>query len=156
MRNISRILLELQREAEIATLRHGLLRCGDRVRFFAPLVVEEPGSVSIGDDVSIAAFVHIWGAGGVTIGDRVMIGTHVSISSLTHDYAAQVMKDTLVSRAVAILDDAWLGSNAVILPGVTIGRGAVVGAGAVVTRDVPAYAIAAGVPARVLKYRLRN
>jgi maltose O-acetyltransferase len=155
-RHISQVLLEFLREAEIATLRHQLLRCGERVVFFAPPVIEQPWCVSIGDDVSLAAFVHIWGGGGVTIGDRVMIGTHVSISSLTHDYSAQVMKGTLISRSVAIMDDVWLGSNAVILPGVTIGRGAVVGAGAVVTHDVPAGAIAAGVPARILTYRPRT
>jgi acetyltransferase-like isoleucine patch superfamily enzyme len=57
------------------------------------------------------------------------------------------------SRAVVIGDDAWLGAHAVVLPGVRIGEGAVVGAGAVVTRDVPAGAIVAGVPARVIGQR---
>jgi acetyltransferase-like isoleucine patch superfamily enzyme len=109
--------------------------------------------VSVGDDVSIAAYVHIWGGGGVDIGDRVMIGTHTSISSLTHDPNAGVMFDTLRSAPVRIQDDVWIGSNCVILPGITLGTSSVIGAGAVVTRDVPAFSIAAGVPARVLRVK---
>ncbi len=56
-------------------------------------------------------------------------------------------------RAVTISDDVWIGRNAVVLPGVTIGRGAIVGAGAVVTHSVPDYAIVAGVPAKILRFR---
>src|SRR4051794_2788104 len=59
-----------------------------------------------------------------------------------------------LNRPVVIEDDVWLGTNAIVLPGVTVRRGAVVGAGAVVTRDVPPYAIALGVPARVVRKRL--
>lgn len=54
---------------------------------------------------------------------------------------------------ITLGDDVWIGANSVILPGVTIGRGAVIGAGAVVTKDIPEYAIAVGNPARVIKYR---
>jgi acetyltransferase-like isoleucine patch superfamily enzyme len=61
---------------------------------------------------------------------------------------------TELNAPVVIEDDVWLGTNALVLPGVTVHRGAVVGAGAVVTRDVPPYAIAAGVPARVVRKRL--
>ena len=113
----------------------------------------QPGEVRFGNEVTIAAYVHIWGKGGVTIGNRVMIGTHVSISSLTHDYATEVMFGSLIQKAVKIEDDVWIGSNAVIMPGVVVGCGAVVGAGAVVTRDVPPRAIVVGVPARIIKYR---
>jgi acetyltransferase-like isoleucine patch superfamily enzyme len=56
-------------------------------------------------------------------------------------------------RDVVIEDDVWIGSRAIVLKGVTIGRGAVVAAGAVVTKSVPPYAIAAGTPAKVLKFR---
>jgi acetyltransferase-like isoleucine patch superfamily enzyme len=59
-----------------------------------------------------------------------------------------------MNAPVVIEDDVWLGANALVLPGVTVHRGAVVGAGAVVTRDVPPYAIASGVPARVVRTRL--
>jgi acetyltransferase-like isoleucine patch superfamily enzyme len=60
----------------------------------------------------------------------------------------------LTSRGDIVLeDDVWLGANVVVLDGVTIGRGAIVGAGAVVTQSIPPYAIAGGVPARVIRYR---
>lgn len=127
--------------------------CGEDVTLQWPVTIAQPGQVSFGHQVAVAAYVHIWGKGGVTIGSRVMIGAHTSISSLTHDYTADVMYAVMIEKPVKIEDDVWIGSNAVILPGVVIGRGAVVGAGAVVTRDVPPHAIVAGVPARVIKHR---
>ena len=59
-------------------------------------------------------------------------------------------------KPVIIGDDVWIGGRVIILPGVTIGNGAIVGAGAVVTRDVPEYAIVGGVPAKVIKMRTQN
>jgi acetyltransferase-like isoleucine patch superfamily enzyme len=91
--------------------------------------------------------------GGVNIGDRVMIGSHVAITSLTHDYTAVAMNGTSLARPIVIEDDVWLGTHCVILPGVRVGCGAVVAAGAVVTKDVPPYTVVAGVPARLLKRR---
>lgn len=132
----------------------GLKQCGKRVRIAFPVCFEGKKGIQIGDDVSIAAFVHIWGHGGVTLGDRVLVATHVSITSLTHDYSSDNMRYApIIARHVVIRNDAWLGSNSVVLPGVTIGTGAVVGAGAVVTKDVPDYAIVVGQPAKILKYR---
>lgn len=130
-----------------------LLGYGENLRIHFPVTVAQPEKVKFGRDVSLAPYVHIWGGGGVTVGDRVMIGTHASISSLTHDYLKEKMFGTLIESAVVIEDDVWIGSNAVILPGVTIKCGAVIGAGAVVTKDVEKRAIMVGVPARLLKYR---
>jgi maltose O-acetyltransferase len=135
-------------DASIDHLKRNLGSCGRNVRIYYPVAIEAPGAVHVGDDVSIAAFVHIWGAGGVTIGNRVMIAAHSAITSLTHDYEASVMSQTLVAKSVSIEDDVWIGSNAVVLPGVTIGRGAVVGAGAVVINDVEPCTIVVGAPAR--------
>ena len=56
-------------------------------------------------------------------------------------------------QPVTIMDDVWIGARAIILPGVTIGQGAIVAAGAVVTKDVPPFAIVGGVPARLIDYR---
>ena len=91
------------------------------------------------------------------IGDRVAISPNVTMvceSAPNHSRLAAVpyVRDRLVCRRpIAIEDDAWIGAGAVILPGVTVGRGAIVGAGAVVCDDVPAGTIVAGVPARVIR-----
>jgi acetyltransferase-like isoleucine patch superfamily enzyme len=141
------------RAARLNILRRSLKSCGTTTAFQFPVIITSPEMVDIGNDASIAGFVHIWGAGGVKIGDRVMVGTHASVSSITHDYESPEMWQTVILRPVAIEDDVWIGSNAVILPGVTIGRGAVVGASAVVTHDVSPGDVVAGVPARVMRKR---
>lgn len=112
-------------------------------------------NVEIGEFCVVNSFVHIWaGKSGVKIGNRVMIASHTSITTLTHDYTNQNMRFiSAVDRAIIIEDDAWIGTHVVILPGVTIGKGAVIGAGSVVTKSVPANAIAVGTPVRVVKYR---
>jgi maltose O-acetyltransferase len=83
-----------------------------------------------------------------------MIASHTAIVSLTHDYTRPDMRFApAIGASVVIEDDVWIGAHAVIMPGVTIGRGAVVGAGAVVRDDVPPFAIVAGIPARLIRYR---
>jgi maltose O-acetyltransferase len=83
-----------------------------------------------------------------------MIGSHTAISTVTHDFEAAIMYGTIVTGPIEIDDDVWIGTHAVVLPNVRIGKGAVVGAGSVVTRTVPSNAIVLGVPARVVKYRM--
>jgi acetyltransferase-like isoleucine patch superfamily enzyme len=63
------------------------------------------------------------------------------------------MTKTYIPKPVTIEDDVWIGSNAIILPGVRIGKGSVIGAGSIVTSDIPPYALAYGTPAKVMKYR---
>lgn len=134
-------------------VRASLGRCGAGVTIHTPVCFHLPERINVGADVSIAPYVHIWGAGSVEIGDRVMIGTHTSISSVTHDHKEEAMWRTVVLKPVVIADDVWIGSNVVIMPGVSVGRGAVIGAGAVVTRDVPEFSIAVGVPAKPITVR---
>jgi acetyltransferase-like isoleucine patch superfamily enzyme len=91
------------------------------------------------------------------IGERVAISPNVTVicESAPNNSRLQeieyVKQDLMVDEPVVIEDDVWIGTNAVILPGVTIGRGSIVGAGAVVTGDVPPEVIVAGVPARVIR-----
>ncbi|MBU2881838.1 acyltransferase [Psychrosphaera sp. B3R10] len=94
----------------------------------------------------------------VEIGDHVMIAPNVSVLSGTHEVArvdipmsTQGTKTTVKS---IIESDVWIGRNAIILPGVIIGRGSIVGAGAVVTRNVEPYTIVGGVPAKMIKRRV--
>jgi acetyltransferase-like isoleucine patch superfamily enzyme len=94
--------------------------------------------------------------GNVTIGANVGIGPAVKIISSQHaldDTTKPILHAAILTAPVVIEDDADIGVGAIILPGVRVGRGAQVAAGAVVTRDVEPYAIAAGVPARVLRRR---
>ncbi len=110
----------------------------------------------IGDDTWIGQGVFFHSAGGVTIGRRVGVGPHVKILTSFHDEAGRdvpILESPLTFEAVVVEDDCDLGVGALLLPGVRVGRGAQVGAGAVVTRDVPPYAVVAGNPARVLRMR---
>ena len=110
------------------------------------------GDVMIGDYTRIG--IHNTIIGPVTIGSHVNLAQGITVTALNHNFAHtdQLIDQQGVStKAVVISDDVWVGANAVILPGVTIGRHSVVAAGAVVTADVPDYSIVAGVPARVVK-----
>jgi acetyltransferase-like isoleucine patch superfamily enzyme len=111
----------------------------------------------IGDGTWIGQLAFLHAAGGLTIGARVGIGPGAKIITSTHqlprDPALPIMDGALELAAVVLEDGCDVGVGAIVLPGVRIGRGAQIGAGAVVTRDVPAGAIAAGVPARVTRQR---
>lgn len=110
----------------------------------------------IGDETWIGQQVFMHSAGGLEIGARVGIGPGVRIITSNHREAGRevpVLFSPVEFAPVVIGEDSDLGVGCVVLPGVTIGRGAVIGAGAVVAEDIPDYAVAAGVPARVLRLR---
>jgi acetyltransferase-like isoleucine patch superfamily enzyme len=109
------------------------------------------GGIVIGEHSVINRDCTLDGRGKLTIGKNVSISPEVMI--LTAEHAVQDSQFSGVERPVVIRDYAWIGSRAVILPGVTLGQGAVVAAGAVVTKDVPDYAIVGGVPARQIGTR---
>jgi maltose O-acetyltransferase len=96
------------------------------------------------------------GTASLTLGDNVMVGPNVVMDTSRHrDGRTDIpMKDQgMEYRPISIGDDVWIGANAVVICGVSIGRGCIVGAGAVVTRDLPPYSVAVGVPARVVRRR---
>ena len=93
--------------------------------------------------------------GPVSVGNQVIIAQHVVISGLNHTYESvdlPIRQQPVVSQPVVIEDECWIGSNAVITAGVRIGKHAVVAAGSIVTKNVPAYTVVAGNPARIIKY----
>lgn len=93
--------------------------------------------------------------GPVHIGNQVNIAQNVTVSGLNHNYAdpgQSIISQGVSTSAIRIEDDVWIGANSVIVAGVTIGRHAIIAAGSVVTRPVPAFSIAAGNPARVIKH----
>jgi galactoside O-acetyltransferase len=101
----------------------------------------------------------IAGPGNVKIGKRCLIAAHSGIFANNHNYAdpLKYIADQGVTRkGITIEDDCWLGHTVTVTDGVTIGKGSVIGAGAVVTKDIPAYSIAVGTPARVIKTRLKE
>lgn len=114
------------------------------------------GFIRIGSHCSVNPHCVIDGAGGVTIGNDVRIASHTVIVASQHlfdDPTRRIREQGVSCKGIVIEDDVWIGAGSCILDGVKVGRGAVVGAGAVVTRDVPPYAVVAGVPARVMKRR---
>ena len=109
------------------------------------------GDVLIGDYTRIG--LHNTVIGPVTIGSHVNLAQGVVVTALNHNFSDRSLRidqQGISTQPVTISDDVWVGANAVILPGVSIGTHAVVAAGAVVTKDVPPYTVVAGVPARVI------
>jgi len=103
---------------------------------------------------SVGRRTYLDGRGGLKIGNSVSISPDVQIFTAQHDMNDLDFKS--VYNPVIINDYAWIGTRAMLLPGVHIGKGAVVAAGAVVTKDVPEYTVVGGVPARPIKERSRD
>jgi acetyltransferase-like isoleucine patch superfamily enzyme len=132
-------------------------RIGARVKIWRDVWVDDYRNLSVGEAVTIGKSVMLVCGGGVAIGDRVMIGHGAKIISGGHQIPESRESPMRWSgpelAAVRIERDVWVGAGAIILPGVTVGRGAVVAAGAVVSDHVPEYAIVGGVPARLIRQR---
>lgn len=111
----------------------------------------QPNNIVIGEDTLIGDHIFMDGRDKLTIGDHVDIASHVMIYNSEHDLSSKTFKAK--DDPVSIGDYVFIGPRAIILPGVIIGKGAVVAAGAVVTKDVPDFAIAGGVPAKVIGER---
>jgi acetyltransferase-like isoleucine patch superfamily enzyme len=110
------------------------------------------GDVIIGDHTRVG--LHNTVIGPVTIGNHVNLAQGITVTALNHNFTEKGMRideQGVSTTPVTIGDDIWIGANAVILPGVTIGNHSVVAAGAVVTKDVPPHTLVAGVPAKIIK-----
>lgn len=122
----------------------------DSLFIFPPFYTDFGQNIHIGNHVTFNAGVTMQDQGGIFIGNNVLIGHHAVLATLNHDLNPEKRGD-LHPAPIVIEDNVWIGSNATILAGVSIGEGAVVAAGAVVTKDVPARTVVAGVPAKVIK-----
>ena len=110
------------------------------------------GDITIGDHTRIG--IHNTIIGPVSIGSHVNLAQGIVVTALNHNFndcSLYIDQQGITTRSVVIGDDVWIGANAVILPGVTIGSHSVIAAGAVVTKDVPDNTIVGGVPAKVIK-----
>ncbi len=117
------------------------------------------GHIRVGDNCSINSFCHFSGNGGIDIGNNVLIATQCVLISANHNFSQIDIPIALqheTQSPIIIEDDCWLGAGVKVLAGVTIHKGCVIGAGAVVTKDIPAYSVAIGVPAKVVSNRRNN
>ena len=145
--------LRLVRKLRIAYVKRRLGHMGKGSYICPGVVISYPQNVFVGDQVSIAADVCLGASsrGTITIGDRCAIASGTRIVTPTHDPNVLPVSSVGINRSVIIGNDVWIGTSAIILPGVTIHDGAIVAAGAVVSRDVPADCMVAGVPARLVR-----
>lgn len=120
------------------------------LRVFPPLYADFGKNITVGENVFINACCHFQDHGGVTIGDGCQIGHNVVFATLNHGLAPEKRRYTYPAP-ILLGKNVWVGSNATILQGVTIGDNAVIAAGAVVTRDVAANTVVGGVPAKFIK-----
>ncbi len=147
---------------KVRRLKRCFAACGERVTLSALCDIWNPELLRVGSDVHLHAFTHIFAGGGVSIGDGTMISSNCSITSVTHEKYSlnrhnphgapppgRPVEETI--RPVTIGRHVWIGTGAIILPGVSIGDHSIVGAGAVVTKSIPEKCVYVGNPARLLE-----
>jgi maltose O-acetyltransferase len=141
--------------ARCSALRRILPVLGAQNEIDAKVYIGDGSDVSVGSRCQINRGCRL---NRVRIGDCVMLGPEVVVVGQLHEAGRtdvpMIDQGKYTKRETVIEDDVWIGIRATIMPGVTIAKGAVVGAGAVVTKDVPAYTVVAGVPARPIRSRL--
>lgn len=117
------------------------------------------GKVSIGQNTYVGPYVCMAGPGNITIGKNCLIASNTSLYANNHIFSSidiPINQQGTTVKGIEIEEDCWLGSGVKVVDGVTIGRGSVIGAGAVVTKDIPPYSIAVGVPANVIRQRVAS
>lgn len=129
-----------------------------KVIFHFKTELRSPWCLKVGEGTIIGDNAILDARSGIVIGKNVNLSSNVSIYTLQHNHRSPNFDCEFKDRdlKIEINDRAWLGSNVTVLPGVTIGEGAVVCAGAVVTKDVPPYAVVAGIPAKIVGSRPQN
>ncbi|MDE5798610.1 MAG: sugar O-acetyltransferase [Treponemataceae bacterium] len=135
--------------AAVADLEELFGRTLDDVRILTPFICDFGNRVTFGKNVFINHSAILSASGGIVFEDGVSVAPGCRIATINHDFNERHTKYTY--GKVTIKKNAWIGMNVTICPGVTIGAYAVVAAGAVVTKDIPDYAVVGGVPAKVIK-----
>lgn len=149
----------LDRNVRISCIgKAGNVFLGEQVRLDrgVDLKVHKGGQLRIGDRTYIGPYSCLSGYGSIQIGKDCLIASHTSIYAHNYNFSdatRNIGEQGFAYHGIIIEDNCWIGSGARILDGVTIGQGSVIGAGAVVTKDIPPYAIAVGVPAKVIAKR---
>ena len=141
-------------------LRFGVIRLFSRT-IHSPYIADGvmiwfPWNVEIGQRSSLNQGCILDGFGGISIGNGVRIAAYTCVNTADHDFRDSnqpIVEQGYVLARVRIEDDVWIGAGVKINKGVCIGKGSIIGSGSVVTRDVPPYSIAAGVPCKVIRTR---
>jgi acetyltransferase-like isoleucine patch superfamily enzyme len=139
---------------------------GGRVRISAGVIISDGviiapygGSIEIGASTYIGPYCVLYGHGGLAIGRNTMIGAHTIIVPANHGIArfdVPMGAQPLTKKGIAVGQDVWIGAGCKVLDGVHIGNGAVIGAGSVVTKDIGAFVIAVGTPAKAVGTRQKS
>lgn len=133
-------------------------KCGKNINIESGVFFGAGKDIEIGSGSGIGRNSYIAGIGGggsLVIGEKVMIAPETIILTLSHRFEnLKSIPGSYDSKRVIIGDHAWIGIRSIVLPGVKIGKFSIIGAGAVVTSDIPAYVVAGGVPAKIIKKRI--
>lgn len=143
-------------------LKNRFGKVGKNVLLDPPIIIDNPANVFLDDNTHISSGSHISALNAKFIMGRysdaannlsVRTGNHMMVVGRYYRTITDAEKLPGYDRDVVVKEDVWIGCNVTLLSGVTIGRGAIIAAGAVVSKDIPPYAIAGGVPAKVLKFK---
>jgi maltose O-acetyltransferase len=146
--NVTEYLLT---DAARLVLAELLPHAGENLFIEPPFHCDYGSNIYCGSNVYFNVNCVVLDAARITIGSNVLFGPGVQLYAATHPLDATVRRTLELAQPIAIGDDCWLGGGAIVCPGVTIGTGCVIGAGSVVTKDVPAYSLAVGSPARIVR-----
>lgn len=137
--------------------RYKKLNIGTNSRVNYGVVIDNCQNVFIGNNTYInGGRIHAGLNSKIIIGSDCLISYNIHFRTVSHNYEKKsvlVRNQGNFEKDIIIEDDCWIGYGVQILPGITLHKGCVIGAGAVVTKDVPEYAVVAGVPAKIIKYR---
>ncbi len=146
------------KSAIIENRNGGSVEIGEGCEIFdGVLILSYGGNIHIGDNCSINPYTIIYGHGGLLIGNNVLIAGGVMIIPNNHNFIEKkktIIEQGCTAKGITIEDDVWIGHGCSILDGVTIREGTVIAAGSVVNQSTEPYSIVAGVPAKIIKYRI--
>ena len=155
--------LNLMKHSTINALSYNGVEIGDNFTLGKYAIIECTGvlrnvgsSLRIGNNVGINHYCFIGVRGDITIGDNVIFGPRVNVFSENHNYEdlnTPIKHQGVTKDKTVIGNDVWIGANVCIMSGVNIGDGCIIASGAVVTKNLPEYSIAGGVPAKIIKNR---